>query len=158
MDYVVVGGWAAVTYGVDRATFDLDIVVADSDQNAEALASALKVLEARRDLGAGVTEELDLSEPTSLFATPVRVQTAAGPLDVMTRVQGVDSYENLRGDARRASFGDGTEFVIASKPVLERIKEAISAEEDPVRGDRDRRDLDELRNKPDPDLPPAPPR
>jgi hypothetical protein len=24
VDYVVVGGWAAVTYGVDRATFDLD--------------------------------------------------------------------------------------------------------------------------------------
>jgi hypothetical protein len=27
VSYVMVGGWAAVTYGVDRATFDLDVVV-----------------------------------------------------------------------------------------------------------------------------------
>ena len=55
VQYVVVGGWAAVTYGVDRATFDLDIVVATSEKNSAALAGALSELKGRRDLGAGMT-------------------------------------------------------------------------------------------------------
>ena len=155
VEYVVVGGWAAVTYGVDRATFDLDIVVDPTTDNAAALADALRVLEARRDLGAGVTEELALDPPDGLLAGPLRAQTSEGPLDVLTRVPGVDSYAELRADARRASFGDGTEFVLVSKSGLERIKAAVADQADPARGDRDRRDLDELRALPDPDLPPA---
>lgn len=155
VDYVVVGGWAAVTYGVDRATFDLDIVADPAEENARALAAALGQLMARRDLGAGVTEELDLTKPLSLFATPLRVVTDQGPLDVLTKVPGIPSYDELRSDARRASFGDGTEFVIASKASLEAIKADAARQEDPARGDRDRRDLDELRALPDPDLPPA---
>jgi hypothetical protein len=153
--YVVIGGWAAVTYGVDRATFDLDVIVAGSDENARALAGALGELNARRDLGAGVTEPLEISGAGFLTAGPLRALTSAGPLDVLTRAPGAGSYEDLRADARRASFGDGTGFVIASKASLEAIKEAIAAEADPVRGDRDRRDLEELRALPDPDLPPA---
>lgn len=155
VSYVVVGGWAAVTYGVDRATFDLDVVVEATDANVTALNDALSGLNARRDLGAGVTEELRLSGPGPLLAGPVRVATDAGPLDVLTRVPGIDSYEDLRADARRASFGDGTQFVIVSKPALETIKEAAAREKDPARGDRDERDLEQLRALPDPNLPPA---
>jgi len=153
--YVVVGGWAAVTYGVDRATFDLDVVVEASDRNAKALATALRELDARRDIGAGMTEKLDLDAPRSLFATPLRAITSEGPLDVLTRVPGIDSYGELRADARVAAFGDGTEFVIASKSSLEAVKEAIADQGDPERGDRDRRDLEDLRAIPDPNLPRA---
>jgi len=155
VEYVVVGGWAAVTYGVDRATFDLDVVVEASEENGRALAAALSELGARRDLGAGVTEALDLDSPGSLFATPLRVATEQGPLDVLTRVPGMDSYSNLRRDARLARFGDGTEFVVASKQSLEAIKEAVADQSDPARGDRDRLDLEALRSLPDPDLPRA---
>ena len=155
VEYVVVGGWAAVTYGVDRATFDLDVVVEASDVNAAALSSAMAELDARRDLGAGVSEELEISGKGTLLAAPLRVVTSAGPVDVLSRVPGVGSYGELRADARRARFGDGTEFVVASKASLEAIKEAVAREVDPTRGDRDRRDLEELRALPDPDLPHA---
>ena len=101
--YVVVGGWAAVTYGVDRATFDLDVVVEVSDENATALASALDRLSALRDRGAGITEELNLSDPHSIFASPLRALTRHGPLDILRSVPGVGGYEELRADARRAS-------------------------------------------------------
>jgi hypothetical protein len=155
VDYVVVGGWAAVTYGVDRATFDLDLVVEASDENAAALASSLAELDARRDLGAGVSEELRISGKGTLLAAPLRLVTSAGPIDVLSRVPGIDSYAELRADARRARFGDGTGFVVASKASLMAIKEAVAREADPARGDRDRRDLEELRSLPDPDLPRA---
>jgi hypothetical protein len=155
VEYVVVGGWAAVTYGVDRATFDLDVVIEGSEENAAALAVALESLEARRDLGAGVTEDLELDAPAALLATPLRASTREGPLDVLTRVPGMRSYAELRADARLAGFADGTSFVIASKQALETIKEAVASERDPARGDRDSRDLAELRALPDPDLPRA---
>ena len=155
VEYVVVGGWAAVTYGVDRATFDLDVVVDATDENARALAAALHELEARRDLGAGVTEELNLDSPRSLLAVPLRAITREGPLDVLTRVQGPGSYREIREDARVAMFGDGTEFVIPSKQTFESIKEAVAAQADPARAGRDQRDLEELRALPDPDLPHA---
>lgn len=157
VDYVLIGGWAAVTYGVDRATFDVDVVVDSSDENAAALAAALDQLGARRDLGAGLDEPLAFDQPRSLLATPLRAVTREGPLDVLTSVAGIPTYRALRADARRASFGDGTEFVIASKASLEAAKEAAAAEVDPARGDRDLRDLRELRSLPDPDLPPAEP-
>jgi hypothetical protein len=155
VEYVVVGGWAAVTYGVDRATFDLDVLVDATEENARALAAALWELEARRDLGAGVTEELDLDAPKSLLAVPLRAITRDGPLDVLTRVQGPGSYGEIREDARLATFGDGTDFVVPSKQALESIKEALAGQADPARAGRDQRDLEELRALPDPDLPPA---
>ena len=44
--YVVIGGIAAVLYGVPRATFDLDILVEATPENAHCLLDAL--------LGAGM--------------------------------------------------------------------------------------------------------
>jgi hypothetical protein len=154
VDYVVVGGWAVVVYGVDRATFDLDLVVSAEKANVAALATALGEVDARRDLGAGLSEELNLDDAGVLLAGPLRLRTRNGPLDILTRVPGL-SFEELRADARRATFGDGTEFVVASKPALEAIKTAIADEADPARGGRDRADLEQLRALPDPDLPPA---
>jgi len=90
-----------------------------------------------------------------LLVGPIRAATSEGLLDILTRVPGVETFEELRGDARRASFADGTSFVIASKRALERIKEAMSEQVDPLRGDKDRADLRQLRALPDPDLPPA---
>jgi hypothetical protein len=155
VQYIVVGGWAAVTYGVDRATFDLDVLVEATEENARALARALRELDAERDLGGGVTERLQLDSPMSLLAVPLRAQTRHGPLDVLTRVQGPGSFRELRVDARIAKFGDGTQFVVPSKQVLESVKEAVASEADPARAGRDLRDLEELRALPDPDLPRA---
>ncbi len=154
VEYVVVGGWAAVTYGVDRATFDLDIVVSASESNVRALSSALSGLGARRDLGAGISEEFALKAPGTLLAGPVRLLTDEGPVDILTQVPG-SSFEELRSDARLAAFGDGTEFVIASKPALEKLKSAMANQADPARGGRDSADLEQLRSLPDPELPSA---
>ena len=39
--YLVIGGIAAVLYGVPRATFDLDVLIEPSAQNAERLLKAM---------------------------------------------------------------------------------------------------------------------
>ena len=53
--YVVIGGIAAVLYGVARATFDLDILIDPTKENAARL---LKALEA----GDGLEDEEELQE------------------------------------------------------------------------------------------------
>lgn len=53
--YLVVGGIAAVLHGVPRATFDLDILIDPTDDNATALLSALG--DARRASGQPVDLE-----------------------------------------------------------------------------------------------------
>jgi hypothetical protein len=131
------------------------VLIEASEENARALAAALSELEARRDLGGGITEELDLDSPMSLLAVPVRAVTREGRMDVLTRVEGPGSYREVRADARLAKFGDGTQFVVPSKPMLESIKEAVASQADPSRQRRDRQDLEELRAMPDPDLPRA---
>jgi hypothetical protein len=39
--YLVIGGIAAVLYGVPRATFDLDVLIEPSKENAQRLLDAL---------------------------------------------------------------------------------------------------------------------
>jgi hypothetical protein len=50
--YVVIGGTAAVLYGVPRATFDLDILIEATPENASGL------LDAFREAGFGTAPEL----------------------------------------------------------------------------------------------------
>lgn len=40
--YLVIGGTAAVLHGVPRATFDLDVLIEASSENASALLNALR--------------------------------------------------------------------------------------------------------------------
>ena len=40
--YVVIGGIAAVLYGVPRATFDLDILIEATSENAQRLLDAIR--------------------------------------------------------------------------------------------------------------------
>ena len=42
--YLVIGGIAAVLYGVPRATFDLDILIEPTNENAQKLLDALSEL------------------------------------------------------------------------------------------------------------------
>ena len=54
--YVVIGGIAAVLYGVPRATFDLDILIEASPENA------LRLLDALEDAGLGTAALTNVDE------------------------------------------------------------------------------------------------
>ncbi len=71
--YVVIGGIAAVIYGVPRATFDLDILIEASPENARRLLDALE------DAGMGTatltTADEILSNEITIFKDRVRIDT-----------------------------------------------------------------------------------
>jgi len=78
--YLVIGGIAAVLYGVPRATFNLDLLVEATPQNAKRLLEAM--IEARFGTASLTTAEELLSNEITIFKDRVR-------LDVQTSTPGI---------------------------------------------------------------------
>lgn len=92
VDYVVVGGFAAVIYGNPRVTVDIDICVTLSQDNLQRFADAINPLEPRtRRNGARIV--LDSKPLGGEFS---KIYTSAGELDIMHRLTGVESFQALR--------------------------------------------------------------
>lgn len=78
--YLVIGGIAAVLHGVPRATFDLDILIEASPENAKKMLEAF--LEAGLGTAALITPEELLSQEITIFKDRVRI-------DVQTSTPGL---------------------------------------------------------------------
>jgi hypothetical protein len=106
VDYVVVGGIAAIRHGSRRATLDLDIVPEPTRPNYERLATALQAIDAhRRGVDAHLLG-LDPRDPDTLASgADLGLATDLGILDVLQDLVGVD-YAQLRSRAEPAQLGD----------------------------------------------------
>jgi hypothetical protein len=111
--YVVIGGVAAVLHGVPRATFDLDILIESSPQNAHHLLKALE--EARFGTASLITAEELLAHEITIFKDLVRV-------DVQTSTPGL-SFADAWNERQRMVF-EGQEFFVASRRHLIASKRA----------------------------------
>jgi hypothetical protein len=135
VDFVVIGGIAAITHGAARVTQDLDITYATDEANLKALGDTLVELKARLR---GVEEDVPFvaDERTLKRTTILTLDTTAGPLDLLTQPPGAPSYEQLRRDATRVTL-DSTSFLIASIDHLVAMKVEAGRP-------RDLGDIDEL--------------
>jgi hypothetical protein len=128
VDYVIVGGMAAVLQGAPVSTFDLDIVHSREAPNLDRLVGAL------RELGAFYREEPDLriTPDQSKLRGPGHhlLLTVAGPLDVLGAVVTGDAYPELAGRTRRLDLGDGITALVLDLSVVIEIKERLNTERD----------------------------
>ena len=111
--YLVVGGIAAVLYGVPRATFDLDIFIDATIENASRLLQALN----SQGFGtASMTTAEDLAaHEITIFNDRVRI-------DVLTRLPGVPFTEAWQ---RRVKMDyQGQVFIVAARDDLIASKRA----------------------------------
>jgi hypothetical protein len=111
VDYVVVGGIAAIRHGSRRTTRDLDVVPAPSRDNCERLALALAEIDAHvRGVDAHLLG-IDPTDPGVLASgADLGLATDAGMLDVLQELVGID-YSGLRGRAVPARLGHEPIFV-----------------------------------------------
>jgi Nucleotidyltransferase of unknown function (DUF6036) len=111
--YLVIDGIAAVLYGVPRATFDLDILIEASAENAKRLLAALE----EAGLGTALltsTEEV-LQHEITVFQDRVRV-------DVQTRTPGLEFAEAWR--SRVEMVFEGQKLLVVSRAALIAAKRA----------------------------------
>ena len=79
--YLIIGGVAAIVYGVPRSTLDLDIVIKSNAQNAERLLSALK--NAGFGTASLTSQQKIIDNELTVFEDYIR-------LDVFTKIKGMD--------------------------------------------------------------------
>ena len=117
VDFVLVGGVAAVLHGSERNTFDLDICPAQDAGNLDALGKALLEIDARLR---GIEEDLPFV-PDSRTLRGMQIltlDTSLGPLDVLTRPDGSPPYRGLRGRATRMDIGPAAVLVASIDDLL----------------------------------------
>lgn len=124
VEYVVVGAHAVAFHGYPRATQDLDILYAQTKENAERLAECVraKVPNASAD---------DLLGPPDEFAI-VRFQGER--VDLLPEVAGVSTTEVLSRAIEGVLFGVPTRFIsksdlLTNKRATKRPRDAVDADE-----------------------------
>jgi hypothetical protein len=113
VEYVVIGGIAAVLHGVPRATFDLDILIEASLQNSR------RIVEALRATGFGTAEMIT---PEELVANEITIFQDRVRLDVQTATPGL-SFAEVRSRRVRMEF-EGQTFYVLSRADLIASKKA----------------------------------
>ncbi len=111
--YVVLGGVAAVPYGVPRLTFDIDILIDASEANAE------NVLTALRESGFGTAHLITGKE---LLANKITIFTDRARIDIQTATPGLVFEEAWR--QRRSLVFETVPFYVVSLDDLIRSKTA----------------------------------
>jgi hypothetical protein len=125
VEYVVVGGVAAVLQGAPVTTFDIDALVKIDGANADRLLAVFEALEARyREHGA-----LQPTRDDVLAGGHLLLMTNSGPLDVLGFIGGGKRYEDVANATATIAVGDlsvrvlGIEALIDEKKALGRDKD-----------------------------------
>jgi len=137
VQFVIVGGFAAVAQGSPIPTIDVDIVPATDRDNYVRLSAALLELDAK--VRAAGVEPLPFEhDADSLAAVQMwNLTTKYGDLDITAQPSGTEGYDDLRRDAFDITLR-GVTVLLASLADIVRSKEAAGR-------DKDRRALPVLR-------------
>jgi hypothetical protein len=126
VEFIIVGGMAAVLQGAPVHTIDLDIVYARTEDNIARLMDALRALEAtfRTDARRLVPNETHLRS-----AGHKLLQTKHGVLDVLGTIEENTSYEDLLPDVDLLDLG-GFVVQVISLARLVQVKKKLTRPKD----------------------------
>ncbi len=119
VDYVVVGGVAAVLHGAPVTTFDLDALFRVESQNADRLLAALNELNAR---ARGHAQALRPTKADLMAGGHLLLLTDAGPLDVLGFIGKDSRYDDLRHAVIRMPLDQGEVPVLALDELIRQKK------------------------------------
>ena len=134
VDFVIVGGFAAMLHGSSLLTRDLDVCAVLTAENVEKLRHVFSELHPVHRMTTQRLSFIDHPDP----GTPLKnlyLQTDLGPVDLLSSIKGVGGFERVRESAvevelfgrkvRVISLGD----LITAKEALGREKDLYAAKE-----------------------------
>jgi hypothetical protein len=137
LDFLIIGGFAAVVHGSSHVTKDLDITMLITPENVEKLRQALKELDPRHRMNPSHRPSF-LEQPKNLDGLQnIYLETTAGILDVVTLDKDIGTFGDLKKRALTVNLF-GFDCLVLSLDDLIRIKEKMSRPKDLIV-------LDELR-------------
>lgn len=128
VEFIVVGGVAAVLHGAPVSTFDLDVVHSRDKDNIARLLEALKELDAYYR-----TSPERRLKPIESHLSSSRHQlltTRLGPLDLLGEIGAGRGYEDLLPESAVVQAGEGLKVRILDLQSLIKIKEDLGQEKD----------------------------
>ena len=128
VDFIVVGGVAAVLEGAPISTFDLDIVHSRTDENVQRLVGALTPLDAHYRLQPERRIRPQASHLSS--AAHQLLMTRCGPLDVLGAIGQSHGYEELLEHANEMKAGTGLPIRVLKLAKLIEVKSETAGEKD----------------------------
>lgn len=128
IDFVIVGGFAAVTYGSSYVTRDIDLCLMLSEENIARLRQALADLNPRHRM---TPQRLSfLTHPSAGQSVQnLYLVTEAGVVDVLSSVLGVGDFTRLKAKAEDLIV-DGRTYSVMALADLIAAKEALGREKD----------------------------
>jgi predicted nucleotidyltransferase len=128
IEFVVVGGVAAVLHGSSMVTRDLDVCAELSSQNLRKLRDALRDLHPVHRIGPPRLSFLDVPEPGASLRN-LYLQTDLGALDLLGSISGVGDFDQVRASAIELDLFGRKVQVIAIEQLI-KSKEAVGRQKD----------------------------
>lgn len=130
VEYVLIGGYAALLHGSGTATIDIDIVPARPKSNLANLAAALTELEAKVRAAGSEGLQFSASAESLQGMSVLNLTTRYGDLDLTFAPSGfADGFEDLRNGATAMKI-DGVLVLVASLDDVIASKEAAGRDKD----------------------------
>jgi hypothetical protein len=134
VEFVLIGGFAAVLHGCNQTTRDIDICVVYSSEQVYLLREVLKPFHPRHRMeeakGSFLDTPKDLSEKQDFHLI-----TDLGPLDVIYHVEGVGNYYDVLQNSQEIELYEGTCYLVSiddlikCKRTLGRHRDLVTAME-----------------------------
>jgi predicted nucleotidyltransferase len=145
VDFILVGGVAAVVQGAPIMTFDVDVLYSTDADNLVRLVDAIDVLEGFYR----VQPERRLKPQISHLASGGHqlLTTRFGPLDLWGHIGPSRTYQEMLPHTARIKIGEGATVCVLDLETLIVVKEEIAGEKDKAMLPILRRTLEESRRK-----------
>jgi predicted nucleotidyltransferase len=127
-DFVIMGGFAAVTHGSSQVTRDLDVGAVLTEETVGLLRRTLAEWHPRHRLTTQRLSFLTFPAPGEPVAN-LSLETDLGVIDILSSVLGVGGYERLKSRAEELTV-DGRTCRVISLEDLIAAKEAIGHDKD----------------------------
>lgn len=128
LDFVIVGGFAAITHGSGYITRDVDICAVLTEENVARLRQALADWNPRHRMTPQRLSFLT-HPPAGQTLNNLYLQTDMGVIDIITSVLGVGDFMRLREKAEELEV-DGRRYRVIALEDLIKAKEAMGREKD----------------------------